>query len=316
MGSVPEDPYVAESPYKPAECHRFEHDAMGSSFGLTLCGEEKEYARQVAQACFEEVDRLEQEMSRYVEQSDVSRINALSPGETVLVSPATFDCLELAREIYRETGGAFDVTVSELVDAWQEGTPSDEELQRVLDHVGMDLLALDEDDLSVGVRKEGVTVDLGGIGKGYAVDRLAALLEDWSVDSGLAHAGQSSVLAAGPPPGRSSWPIALRDPRDQDESLITLELQRSAVSGSGIQLHGPHIIDPRTGRPIEDRIGAWATAPTAARSDALSTAFMIMTREEARQYHNTHPETAALVLERKGKADIKKIAYGKLGDAP
>lgn len=316
MGRVPENPYVAETPYQPSECLRFEHDAMGSSFGLTLCGEDEDYARQVAQACFEEVDRLEREMSRYVEQSDVSRINALSPGETVRVSPATFDCLALAREIHRDTAGAFDVTVSELVDAWRTGEPCQKEVQRILSHVGMELLELDAENLAVGVRKEGVTVDLGGIGKGYAVDRAAALLEDWSVTSGLAHAGESSVLSVGPPPGRASWPIALRDPRDQDESLVELELRRSAVSGSGIQLQGPHIIDPRTGYPIEDRIGAWATAPTAARSDALSTAFMIMTERQARAYRKKHPETAALVLERKGKGDIRKIAYGRLGDAP
>lgn len=316
MGRVPEDPYVAESPYQPPECHRFVHDAMGSSFGLTLCAEDEDYARQVAQTCFEEVDRLENEMSRYVEQSDVSRINALSPGETVRVAPATFDCLSLARKIYDGTAGAFDVTVSELVDAWRDGEPSEKQLQSILDHVGMDLLTLDGENLSVGVAKEGVTVDLGGIGKGYAVDCVASLLEDWSVESGLAHAGQSSVLAVGPPPGKSHWPIALRDPRDQDKALTTLNLCQSAVSGSGIQLHGPHIIDPRTGRPIERRIGAWATAPTAAQSDALSTAFMIMTPDEARAYHEEHPHTAALVLERKGEDDIRRIAYGKLGESP
>jgi thiamine biosynthesis lipoprotein len=148
----------------------------------------------------------------------------------------------------------------------------------------------------VRAQTEGVRVDLGGIGKGYAIDQVLQILRDWSIDAGLIHAGQSSVYALGTPPAAKHWRFGLRDPVNHDETIEHVSLTNAALSGSGRMLHGDHIIDPRSGRPVDDRLGAWARAPSAALSDALSTAFMIMSPDEVATYCQEHTEVSALLV--------------------
>jgi thiamine biosynthesis lipoprotein len=166
-----------------------------------------------------------------------------------------------------------------------------------------------------------VQLDLGGIGKGYAVDRMAKLLREWSIDIALIHGGYSSVLALNGPPGTKGWPVTLSNPRNRKQTLARLCLQNRAVSGSGL-LKGQHIIDPRTGQPVQgdqaeglDRIkpafgggksAAWACAPTAATADALSTAFMVMSPTEVKQYCLRHPKVLAMVILKDGTKRTQK----------
>ena len=160
--------------------HRFSHAAMATLFEVRCVHADAGYAGQAAQAAFALVDRLEQEQSRFIANSDVSRINHLSAGQSTRVSPTTLECLEIARRMHDLTRGAFDVT---LGSGWG----------------GLDLAP---EEFTVHVREAGVRLDLGGIGKGYAVDRVAELLEEWDVPQALVHGGFSSVLALEPPPGR------------------------------------------------------------------------------------------------------------------
>jgi len=142
----------------------------------------------------------------------------------------------------------------------------------------------------VGLLADGVIVDLGAIGKGYAVDQMTALLRDWSIEEALVHSGESSAFALG------SWSVAIRDPEGQEEILGCVQLRDRSLSGSGLLLHGRHIIDPRTGRPAEGKRGAWAAAPSAAASDALSTAFMVMSSGEVREYCRRHDDVSAMIV--------------------
>jgi thiamine biosynthesis lipoprotein len=127
-------------------------------------------------------------------------------------------------------------------------------------------------------------VDFGAIGKGYALDRMAAVLAEWDLPAALLSGGESTVLALDPPPGADGWTVGIRDPWRQsrgrlwrpDETLGSVVLRRCAFSGSGTAENGPHILDPATGRPVTGRPAAWAAAPGAAEADALSTAFMVM----------------------------------------
>jgi thiamine biosynthesis lipoprotein len=148
----------------------------------------------------------------------------------------------------------------------------------------------------VRAQADDVQVDLGGIGKGYAIDRVVASLRDWSIDAGLIHSGQSSVYALRNPPGCEQWSIALRDPANHAETIGRAALKDAALSGSGRALHGDHIIDPRSGRPVTDRLGAWALAQSAALSDALATALMVMSPQEIERYCHTRPGISALVV--------------------
>ena len=159
-------------PDHPEAVRRFSHHAMACSWGLGIVEADADYADQVARAAFEEVDRLETELSRFHPESDVSRINRLGAGEATTVGIEVFECLELGREIGERTAGAFDLC-PESRTRW----------------------SLDRSSRRVTVDGEGISIDLGSIGKGYALDRVMELLGDWEVEAAVLNSGQSTVLA-------------------------------------------------------------------------------------------------------------------------
>ena len=296
----PETPFVHSDWASVQDVHRFAHQAMATTFEIIVQHEDALYARQAANAAFDELDHIEGELSRYLENSDVARINHAPAGQPLSLSLETFECLRISRKVHAATGGAFDVTVGFLVDCWrdeqkQPRTPSAEELRYARAHTGMSLLRLDEQALTVELFVSPVRLDLGGVGKGCGVDRAAELLREWDIDRALIHGGFSSVLVLEAPHGLAGWPMTLSDPRDRRRVLARLELKRIAISGSGVE-KGQHIIDPRSGRPIAGKIGAWSMTPDAATGDALSTAFMIMTPEEVAAYCAAHPGVRSLLI--------------------
>ena len=313
--------YVASNAGPVPGMRRFSHEAMATTFEILIVHEEERYARQAASAAFAEVDRLEGELSRYVENSDVARINSLPAGEPLVLGLDTFECLKISACIYAETDGAFDITIGSLVRCWRKDdgtprTPSDEELEHARQLTGTDLLHLDEDEHTVVLSASPVQVDLGGVGKGFAVDRVAELLREWSIETALVSGGYSSVLALEAPilknkggtPSLRGWPLTLSHPADRSRVLARPHLCGAALSGSGVQ-KGGHIINPRTGRPISGKLAAWSGAPDAATADALSTAFMIMSPEEIEKYCAENPDTRAMVIldEREGETEKEKI---------
>ncbi|MBP7050415.1 MAG: FAD:protein FMN transferase [Phycisphaerae bacterium] len=280
--------------------HRFSHQAMATTFEVRVQHEDRTYAQQAAAAAFDEVDRIEGVLSRYLESSDVTQINHLPAGTPVHIALDTFECLRISAEMHSQTGGAFDVTVGFLIDCWRDEekrprTPSAEELQFALDHTGTDLILLDEPTCAVALLASPLRIDLGGVGKGYAVDRMAEMLKEWDIDRALIHGGFSSVLAIEPPVGMEGWPVTLSHPRDRSRTLARLSLSHGSVSGSGVE-KGQHIIDPRTGRPVEGKLATWSVAPDAACADALSTAFMVMTAAEVADYCRDHSDVRGLLI--------------------
>jgi len=244
--------------------HRFSHAAMATVFEVHCVHPDARYAAQAAQAAFDLVDRLEQELSRFVGNSDISRVNHLAAGQAARVSPSTMECLQIAWHVYGLTGGAFDVSIGS----------------------GLERLELDPDEFAVHAGEGGASVDLGGIGKGYAVDRMAEVLEEWEIPRALVHGGYSSVLALEPPAEGSGWALTLSAPGPGDGRVLArMAARRQAFSASGVR-KGDHILDPRIGRPVDGRAAAWVAVPwkdggsSAAVADALSTAFMIQPEEE------------------------------------
>lgn len=288
------------------DMHRFCHEAMATGFEILIVHQDGRYARQAAQAAFAELDRLEAELSRFIENSDISRINARPANQPVRIGLAALQCLQLARQVYNETGGAFDITIGPLVDYWQKIDKAKhrsprQQLNPACWKSGMRFLELDETRCSVVVLTESVQIDLGGIGKGFAVDQMGQLMHDWGIDAAVIHSGGSSVLALDPPPGRKGFAVTLSNPCNRKETLARLYLQRRALSGSGMQ-KGRHIIDPRTAQPVTGRLAAWSCASTAAMADGLSTAFMVMSDDEIKQYCRSHPNVRAMViLKQRGK---------------
>jgi thiamine biosynthesis lipoprotein len=250
------------------ELRRHAADAMATVFEILCIHPDAPYAAQAAHAAFDEVHRLEQELSRFRPNSDVSRVSTLGAGEATHVSPSTMECLALARVLLELTAGAFDVSI---------GT-------------GLDGLDLDPESLTVYARRGGIRLDLGGIGKGYAVDRMAEVLDEWGIEAALLHGGFSSVLALDAPPGSAGWLLTLRAP-----VVESVSVRHRALSASGTR-KGDHIFDPRSGEPVRER-AAWVAVPShpgrraerpaaegwpdlerspSAVAEGLSTAFMIL----------------------------------------
>ena len=282
--------------------HHFAHEAMATVFEIYITDDDETYARQGAQAAFAEVDRLELEMSRFISNSDISRLNDAVSGETVDLGMDVFECLSRAREMYDKTNGAFDISVGALYSCWLNDDrtlrqPSDEELARACELTGLDHLKLNEEDFSAEVLTEGVQFDLGGIGKGYAAEKMAEILREWSLGQALVLAGASSVLSVSVPEGMTGWPIKLRHPGNREDVLARFELTEGAISGSGKQ-KGQHIIDARSveGVPVKGRLAAWAMAPDAVAADALSTAFMMLSAGDIDDYCLANPGTAAIIV--------------------
>ena len=275
---------------------------MATVFEIYITNDDERYARQGAQAAFAEVDRLELEMSRFISNSDISRLNDAVSGEPVDLGMDVFECLSRARDMYDKTNGAFDISVGALYSCWLNDDrtlrqPSDEELARACELTGLDHLKLSDEDFSAEVLTEGVQFDLGGIGKGYAAEKMAEILREWSLGQALVLAGASSVLSVSVPEGMTGWPIKLRHPGNREDVLARFELTEGAISGSGKQ-KGQHIIDARSveGVPVKGRLAAWAMAPDAVAADALSTAFMMLSAEDIDDYCLANPGTAAIIV--------------------
>lgn len=249
---------------------------MATTFEIFIAGQEAVYAEQAALEALDEIARIEEELSRFIPSSDIAQINALEPGENWILGINAFNCLRLAKQLFETTAGAFDA-----------GAGSDASIES---------LKLSEDSMECTVSSEGLRIDLGGIGKGYALDRAAKMLRDWSISSAILHCGQSTALALDAPPNNTGWNVSIRDPRDHSLSLARLQLCNQALSGSGVLLHGQHILDPRNGEPAQAKEGTWSLAPSAAIADALSTALMVMRNEEIDAYFAAQQWHSGLML--------------------
>ncbi len=260
---------------------RCSHDAMATTFGLDISGEEEIYAGDVCRECWNEVDRVEKELSSYITFSDISRISRLEKGQRIKIGPIAFQCLQEAQKLYEATSGAFDVTMASARPAGAEQSFP---------------IELDEENHAAGPTEEGVNIDLGGIGKGFCLDWVSRVLDLWSIENARMHAGTSTVLPRGTPLSQEEgWTVTLRHP-DTSDTLGRLHMQGRAFSGSGAVAEQPHIIDPRTGKYTVPRRGAWALAPDATYADALSTAFTVMTEDEIRSFCKEYSNVTALLL--------------------
>lgn len=268
-------------------------------------------ALDAAEAALDLIDRLESQLTVYRDDSEVSQINRDAAGQPVRVEERLFGLLEAAARITAETEGAFDLTAGPLTRAWgffrrQGRVPSDEERAEALDRVGMRHVVLDSEARTVRFLRPGVELNLGSIGKGYALDRAALLLRGrWQLRSALIHGGHSSVLALGSEPGgRRGWAVGIRHPWDPERRLAVLRLRDRALATSAATFQYleynnrklGHLLDPRSGWPAEGLASVSVTAATAAEADALATAFFILGVEPARAYCATHPGIAAVLL--------------------
>ena len=268
------------------------HGAMATIYELHIIHEDRNYLAQAALEAFNELDQIEQDLSRFIESSDVSRINNLRTGESLVVNPHTFSCLKTAIEFYFATNKIFNVGLGQEINLIKKGANKQE-----TDNNGhLEDLELNEKDFSIQLRGELIDIDLGGIGKGYAIDKIKNLLVDWDLDRAMIQGGRSTVLTINAPDNLDGWPVSISYPAPPYDQLDTLNLKESALSSSGLQ-KGSHIIDPRTRSAVKNNKATWVVAPSAIVSDILSTTFMILTREEIEDFCNLRPEISYICVD-------------------
>ena len=266
------------------DARRFTHEAMNTTFELRLRVADEGLAASLARECIEEIDRLEDRLSRFREDSEVTRINRMREGETLRLSEETAACLRRALEIHRQSGGLFDVTLGRQIEQRKAG--------------GAGALAparggfmIDPGQPLITCLAEGREIDLGGIGKGFALDRLREILVDWEIAGGLLSAGASTQLAF----GDAAWPVELR----AEGACQRLELRDAALSASGTSIQGAHIVHPAGPKqPMWPRL--WLVARDATLADAWSTAAILMPRDQLSAALRDTPGLSAILVEEEG----------------
>jgi len=279
-------PRPQDAPYRQAR------RVMGSLAEVQVYHPDAELAARAMTAALDEMDRVDRLLSNYQPDSELSRMNRAAAKAPFRASPELYEFVKRCRTYFDESLGTFDPTMGPVVRAWGFFSPHPErpapaEAAAAKARSGFDKVRLDDASQSVSYTVDGLELDPGGIGKGYAADRAASVLRRFGITSALVSAGGSTIYAVGHPPGREGWKLAVRDPGKPAASLRFVVLRDNAVSTSGIsdkfvevggRRYG-HIFDPRTGEPAEGTCQVSVIAPTATDSDALTKPAFILPRE-------------------------------------
>ncbi len=277
-------------------------NAMACRFEVTL-HQSTEFGVSIASEALDEVEEIEKHLSVFKEESAVSLLNRSAASGAIRVDRSLFDLLLVCKQLYDETEGAFDITSGPLTRCWgflkREGRlPTHGEIENAKSLVGSDKLLLDAASSTVQFARPGVEINLGSIGKGYALDVVSGHFKRAN-EPALLSAGASSFLAT------ASWLVGIRDPRAKQKRLASVRLHKCALSTSGSEeqffetggRRFGHIIDSRTGWPADKVSSVTVVTDSAARSDALATAFFVGGRDLAQRYCQKHDDVLAIVLE-------------------
>ncbi len=303
--------------HRPVPCVSLACHAMATRFEVVLHGDDPAALRAAGEEALRLVEQLEAQLSLFRAGSEIWLLNTRAAREPVRVTPAVFALLQQAQKLSEECGGAFDITIAPLVRCWGymggDGRMArPEEVAEARSKVGMGLVQLGPEEFTVRFAREGVMLDLGAIGKGYAVERAAEVLREAGVTRALLHGGTSTVQAIGQPPGEEFWKIAIETPSPTKDTpprlLATVPLKDEAMSVSGVwgnsfeaggRIYG-HIIDPRIGEPAVGTVLAAVVLPSATETDALSTALLTLGRAGHDQIAGLRPGVRTLVVSESG----------------
>jgi len=304
--------------------------AMSCQFELLFNAGQYPQATEVACRALDLVDRLEDQLTIYRDTSELSRLNRTAHLAPVPVEPGLFALLSRAVALSEATAGAFDITSGPLSKVWgfhqrAGAIPTAEALHDALARVGHHHIQLDPRSNSIAFDREGIELNLGAIGKGYALDGCADVLAAAGIDDYLLHGGQSSVVARGQRAGNPSpgWTVGVLHPLRPGKRLLEIQLcdQALATSGAANQHFRDqgrrfgHILDPRTGQPADLVWSATVLAPTAEEADALSTACFVLGPAAAEDFIRTNPRAGLiLVMPEKPPTGIQVRLFGTAGE--
>lgn len=281
-------------PAGPLQLEKLERstDAMGATFSIAVYGSDRASMNDAADAAFEEVRRLDALLSNYQPASEWSRVNREAARGAVAVSPELFRLLSDCVEYSRASDGTFDLTVGPLMRAWGfsgggRRVPSPDEIREALELVGYQHVLLDARKRTVRFDRPGVEIDPGGVGKGYAVDRMVEILSARGIRNALVAASGSSIFGLGNPPEEPrGWPISIADPWDHKKDVAKVFLKDLSLSTSGsyeksFRVAGhryTHIMDPRRGVPAESAVQVTVMAPHTIDSEVWAKPYFIQGR--------------------------------------
>jgi len=261
---------------------------MACTYTIAVYGRDAQSLPRAVSEAFDEIDRIDRLMSHYKPDSPLSRLNRQAADHPVRVEPELFDFIAECLRYSRESDGAFDITVGPLMKAWGffrgEGRmPAEAELAEARGHVGYQHVVLDHEAKTIRFDRTGVELDLGGIAKGYAVDRAVAVLKRHGIERALVNACGSTIYGLGAPPNEPAWKLKLQDPINRRKVAMTIRLKNQALSVSGsyekfFELAGvrySHIMDPRTGAPVQGVISVAVVTDTGTAGDALDNVFYV-----------------------------------------
>jgi thiamine biosynthesis lipoprotein len=281
--------------------------SMACAYAIVAYGDDAGALPRILEAAFDEVDRIDRLMSHYKPESPLSRLNREAAAGPVVVTPELFDFIAECLRYSRDSDGAFDITVGPLMKTWGffrgEGhLPSAQEVEDVRGRIGYAHVVLDAKARTVRFDRPGIELDLGGIAKGYAVDRVVDLLRREHVAAALVSAGGSTIYALGAPPGRDAWDVDIQDPVDSGRIALKVPLRDRALSVAGraeksFERDGvvySHIMDPRTARPVQGILGVAVLTSTGTAGDALDDALFVQGVERSRAYLQRLPATEAI----------------------
>ena len=300
-------------------------NAMATRFEVLLYGDNPVSLRAAAEEVLDEIEQLDKQLNYYRYSSELAQINLRAFSYPVKTEPGLFRLLQHTKRLWKETQGVFDITIGSLMALWglSKGAliqvPSEQEIQEIREKSGMDGVELDDENFTVRFRKPGIQLDLGAIGKGYAIDVAAEIFRDLGISNALIHGGTSTIYALGHPPEHDTWLVALAKPNiqvgtlskgantklpphDSKEIWLTIPLSNqslsvSALNGKTVQTHEHtfgHILNPCTGYPVTGTLMSALVLNSATESDALSTALLIVGEEGYNSIVSLRPESKAL----------------------
>jgi thiamine biosynthesis lipoprotein len=291
--------------------HLFHHEAtrlsMACVYAIEAYGPDADALPRAIEDALDEVDRIDRLMSHYKADSPLSRVNREAARHPVTVEAELFDFIADAMRYNRDSDGAFDITVGPLMKAWgffrgDGRMPSPDDLAAARRHVGPEHVILNETTKSIRFDDSGVELDLGGIAKGYAVDRVVRLLREHRISAALISAGGSTIYALGSPPGRDGWDVMIQDPLNPQKIARTVRLKDRALSVAGSSeksfesggVRYSHIMDPRTGRPVQGVLSVAVLASSGTAGDALDDAFFVLGPAQSQRYLKKSPGAEVL----------------------
>jgi thiamine biosynthesis lipoprotein len=267
-------------------------DAMGSTYSIVLYDEDRNKMESAADDALEEARRLDRLLSNYRPESEWSRVNREAADRPVEVSLELFDLLTTCVEYSRKSEGTFDITVGPLMKIWgfYKGSghlPRPGEIERAMGQIGYRNIVLDASKQTVFFAREGLNLDPGGVGKGYAVDKMVEILKKDGIGSALVSASGSSIYCLGTPPGEAGWRIQVKDPANEFKAAAEITLKDESLSTSGsyekfFVAEGKtwsHIMDPRTGYPAQGTLSVSVIAPRTLDSEVWAKPYFILGRQ-------------------------------------